>query len=229
MTKFAFVLFALVSSAAFAGEETAPNDYYRVANVSVREVVPTAEEMAVGYLTLPLIETPKAGVLDWVSTVDWNAMQLLGEKVLQIVKAGAPVVNIKRDTVAVVPAGVTAWQQLAGWQAPVVKAYEVKVTNYLGADVVDLRLKVSASWGGGIDGRGKYLANVQVVPSSTRVLWGWSLDLWTENQEPVNAGSFENPVAALGFEVRYKVTTMLNEMNGAQSYYITGAGEMLAL
>jgi hypothetical protein len=138
-------------------------------------------------------------------------------------------VNIKRDAVSVMPLGVQTWHQLAGWQAPVTKVYNVAITNYLGMNVVDLRLKVSGMWGGNVDGKGQYLANVMVVPVNTRVLWGWTLDLWTENREPVNNGTMEAPRAGLGFDIRYKATTMLNELNGTQDYFITGDGNILAL
>lgn len=225
LTNLFLVVLALTASVASAAE--VPADYYKAKKVTVTEVVPTAAEIASGYLQPNPIENN--GLLEELASIDWNAMILVGQKVIELVKAGAPVVNIKRDAVSVVPMGVQSWQQLAGWQAPVTKVYNVKVTNYLGMDVVDLRLKVSGMWGGSVDGKGQYLANVMVVPVNTRVLWGWTLDLWTENREPVNNGTLEAPRAGLGFDIRYKATTMLNELNGTQDYFITGDGKILAL
>lgn len=226
MKQILFVLSIALSVPAFA-QETPPAAYYQVSSVTVKEVVPTAEEIASGYLLVaPQLQM---GVLEDIGQMDWNALWLLGQKVIEVLKAGAPVFNMKRDAVAVVPKGLTDWQQLAGWQAPVTKAYEMKISNGLGMDVVDLRLKVSAMHGGNLNGRGQYLANVMVVPTATRVLWGWSVDLWTENRDPVNTGSLEMPTAGLGFEIRYKATTLFNEINGAQDYFVTGDGQLQQL
>jgi hypothetical protein len=223
VASLSLVAFSAASYAADAKTEA----YYKVSKVTVKEVVPTAAEIASGYVDMAA--APQEGLIEELANIDWNAMVLVGQKVIELVKAGAPVVNIKRDTVSVMPMGVQTWQQLAGWQAPVTKAYNVTITNYLGMNVVDLRLKVSGMWGGNVDGKGQYLANVMVVPASTRVLWGWTLDLWTENREPVNTGSVQAPRAGLGFDIRYKATTPLNELNGTQDYFITGDGKIQAL
>jgi hypothetical protein len=226
MTKNITLLLGLLALAPVASLAAENTDYYKAAAVTFTETVPTAEEIAAGYLAPT---QPPATFLDDSATLDWNTMVLIGEKLIQIIQAGKPVVNIKRDAVAALPLGVTNWQDLAGWQAPVTKVYTVKVTNYLGMDVVDMRLKVSAMWGGSRDGRGQYLANVLVVPSNLKVLWGWNLDLWSENRDPVNSGTLEAPKAGLGFDIRYRVTTMINELNGTQDYFVTGDGNILAL
>lgn len=221
------LLVALTLTASVASASEVPADYYKADKVTVTEDIPTAAEIASGYIQPS--EFQNNGLLEELAGLDWNAMILVGQKVIELVKQGQAVVNIKRDAVSVMPMGVENWQQLGGWQAPVTKVYNVKVTNYLGMDVVDLRLKVSGMWGGNVNGKGQYLANVMVVPVSTRVLWGWTLDLWTENREPVNNGTLEAPRAGLGFDIRYKATTMLNELSGTQDYFITGDGNILAL
>jgi hypothetical protein len=203
-------------------------DYFRAKKVTVTEGVPTAAEIAAGYLAPTPSTLQTLSAID-LKNLDWNAMVMIGEKVIDILKAGRPVVNIQRDSVAVVPGGVADWQLLAGWQVPVTKIYNFTIQNYLGMDVVSLRLKVAAMWGGNLSGKGQYLANVNVVPEATRVLWGWNLDLWTENHAPVNAGSVDAPVAGLGFDIRYKATTLINEMDGASAYYVTGDGKINAL
>jgi hypothetical protein len=196
-------------------------DFYRLSPLTIKEVVPTAEELYSDYLA-PAAITP-APVFQ---TIDWATLNLIGQKIIQIIQAGKPVVNVKRDAVAVVPQGITAWSQLSGWQAPVTKVYSVTAKNYLGLTVVDLRLKVSANYGGGIDGRGKYLANLVVVPSSIYLLWGFSLDVWSEHQDPVNVGSSASPVAGLGFDLRFRYGSPLNETQGSQDYFVSGTGEI---
>jgi len=222
------LFFALVFAAPALASAHGPNTaaYHQVGGVSFTEVVPTAAEIASGYLEAPAFDS--LSPLD-LANVDWSQLILVGEKVIELVKRGAPVVNIKRSSVSVLPLGSQAWQQLAGWQVPVTRVYTLAVKNALGVTVVDLRLKVSSMWGGNFDGRGKYLANVQVLPVAVKVLWGWSLDLWTESQDPVNAGTKVDPIAGLGLELRYKIGTALNELNGTQDYYLTGDGKILEL
>lgn len=220
------VLAAPVSFAAdakVAAVDANADAYYQVSEVKFTEVVPTAEEIAAGYL---LPNNPSADLLEDIAGLDWNTMVLLGQKFIELVKAGAPVLNVKRDAVAVVPQGVQAWQQLGGWQMPVTKVYQMSVVNGFGSNVVDVRVKVSAMWGGNVAGRGQYLANVLVVPANLQVMWGWSLDMWSENSDPVNTGSFEAPNAGLGFEVRYTAKSPLTEITGSQDYFVTGAGQI---
>ena len=220
----AFVFSLVLSSVGFAADSSTA--YFEPAGISITEEVPTAEDIAASYLEPS--QNP-SDFWDGAQAMEWGTMVLIGEKVIEIVKAGAPVVDIKRTAVSVVPAGVLGWNQLSGWQAPVAKIYNVVVTNGLGMNVVDLRLKVSAMWGGNLMGRGQYLANVLVVPTNTRVLWGWNLDLWSENGEPVNTGTFEQPRAGLGFDIRYRMKTYLNELNGAQDFFVTGDGQISQL
>lgn len=198
--------------------------FYSLAPISVQEVPPTPEELYSDYLP-PIGVYPPLSPLD----IDWGTVNLIGQKVVEIIKAGRPVVNVRRDGVAVLPFGVTAWSQLGGWQLPVTKVYRVTATNYMNIAVVDLRLKVSASYGGGLDGRGKFLANVVVVPTSIQVMWGFSCDVWSEHHAPVNMGTQADPVAGLGFDLRYRYGSLLSETTGAQDYFVSGDGEIKEL
>lgn len=213
------VVFSSVASFAHADQTHVP-PAYRVGPLEVREVVPTPEELYSDFVA----PEPVAASGAEFQSIDWNQVVLIGRQVIEIIKEGKPVVNVRRDAVAAVPAGVRAWEELNGWQAPRTKVYSVTAKNYLGLTVVDLRLKVSANWGGGMNGKGKYLANVVVVPSSIYVLWGFQCDVWTENREPVNAGTKANPVAGLGFDVRFKYGNALNVQEGTQDYFVKGDG-----
>lgn len=221
-----FIAF-LVVSALFVAQAAKAEDQrsLEISSVTFTEVVPTAAEL----YSDALVKTNKAAVLQSFdfTNLDWSQMVMIGEKIIEIVKAGAPVVNIKRDAVSVVPAGVQSWEQLSGWQAPVTKVYEVGAVNGWGMNVVKMRLKVSAMYGGGVDGRGQYVANVIIVPTELVVQWGFNVDLWSENRAPVNMGTLANPTAGLGFDIRYKVTSLLTQINGTQDYFITGKGEIL--
>lgn len=225
-------LASLVAQQALANDELNLQDElaFQISDVQMTEVVPTAAELYSDAITpkarqprLSDVKVPDANAFT-IGGIEWSTLVTIGEKLIEIIKAGAPVVNIKRDVVSVVPQGITSWEQLSGWNVPVTKVYEVKATNGWGSDVVKVRLKVSAMTGGGIDGRGQYVANVTIVPTEIVVQWGFSLDVWSENRPPMNMGSLAQPVAGLGFDVRYKVKSMFTEKNGTQDYFITGAG-----
>ena len=220
---------SLPFSVSLASDAVSPeevyNSYMTADTVQIEEVIPTAEELYSDWLDSAQGVLPDQAPEE-MQGISWDQMVLIGEKLIEIIKAGAPVVNIKRDSVSVLPAGARDWQQMAGWKAPVTKVFAVQLKNLWGNVVVSFRLKLSAMHGGTYNSRGKYLANVVLVPSQVYVAWGWNLDVWSENRDPVNTGTVKNPVAGLGVDLRFKVKSMLNELQGAQDYWITGAGEM---
>lgn len=230
------VLFLLVGTTAFAGnsyqirskapmtEAATDSRFYQLKAAKIQEVVPTAEEIY-GFTAEQAEQAEVKAPATFLEDIDINKIILIGEKVIELIKRGAPVVNIKRDVVYAIPKGLE-WQQLTGWQLPVTKVYQVQIVNGLNMNVVDARVKVSSMYGGSYMGKGQYLANVVVVPTSVKVLWGFSLDLWTENREPINMGQVEAPIAGLGFDIRYKVTSWATEINGTQDYFVLGSGDI---
>jgi hypothetical protein len=223
MNRIAFACFSylLVSPAAHAAPVS---DFYRLRPATVREVVPTSQEL---YVPNPRARPDvTASLPTGLSEIDWNTLIAVGEKVIQLIQAGKPVVNVTRDAVSVLPAGATQWNLLNGWHAPVTKVFEVTAKNYLGMTVIDLRLKVSANYGGGLDGRGKFLANVTVVPSQIYVLWGFTCNVWSEHHDPVNLGTTADPVAGLGFDLRYDYGSAMSKETGTADYFVTGSGEI---
>ncbi len=196
--------------------------YYNLQPMEIREVPPTPQELYSDSVAPAQVASVKTEGLD----IDWGTLITIGEKVIQLIEAGKPVVNVTRDTVSVVPGGITAWDQLSGWNAPITKVYSVTAKNYLNMTVIDLRLKVSAMYGGGLNGRGKFLANVIVVPSSVYVMWGFNCSVWSEHRDPVNLGAKDNPVAGLGFDIRYSYGSVVNTQNGTADYFVTGNGQI---
>jgi len=212
----ALSLIAVFSSTTLHGAMA--SDYYDISEFKVQEVVPTAEELYSELIQPREIQEPE------LHSIDWSQLVLLGEKLIEIIKSGRPVGNVRRDAVAVVPSGIQAWDRLTGWKSPVTKVYGIIAKNKLGVTVIDLRLKVSAMYGGSLNGKGRYLANVIVVPSSISIAWGFNCDVWTENRNPINMGTSANPVAGLGFDIRFRYGSALKEMIGAQDYFVTGDG-----
>lgn len=213
----------ILFSVSVQAEENTEADKLAITEVIVTEEVPSAEEY---WGFMPQAEEPAPIPEDEFQGIDWDKIVRIGRELIEIIKANQPVVNIKRDTVAAIPAGISDWQVLAGWQVPVTRVFRVWMKNAYGMTMVDIRLKASAMYGGNYQDRGRYLANVIIVPTQVVVHWGVTLDIWSEVREPVNVGSMAQPVAGLGFDLRYRAKTMMSEINGAQDYFITGNGDM---
>lgn len=223
MKKTYFVLSALALAAsvsAVSASAAESNDFYTLKPAVVKEVPPTPEELYSGSAAIPQRPAPILQGLD----IDFGSMIEIGEKVLQLIAEGRPVTNIQNQSVSVIPSGLSTWQQLNGWQPPVTKVYSVSVQNLMGMTVIDMRIKVSANWGGGLDGRGKFLANVTMVPSSVYVMWGFTCNVWADHQDPVNVGASDNPVAGLGFDIRWQWGNVVNMQTGTQDYFVSGDG-----
>lgn len=231
-------LFGLLSTgiahAGVGSSQRMDKKYFEVSSVTVQEVVPTAQELYLTGLDFEELQQQQQDLgvtpsdLSDVGVV-LDQMIVIGRKVVEILKAGQSVVDIKRDATAVVPFGVKEWGQLAGWKVPVTKVLQVQVKNFYGMTMIDMRLKVSAMYGGNFKGKGNFLSNVILVPSTVVTQWGFNLDLWTESRAPVNMGSNQDPIAGLGMDIRYKVKTLITEINGTADYFVTGKGEILPL
>jgi len=224
MKKLNLALSLLVLALASPAARAEADDFYKVGPLEVREVMPTAEELYSDAIFTDL-EIPQSPL----AAIDWGTVTLIGEKVIKIIQAGKPVGNVKRDAVHVLPEGLNSWNQLGGWKAPATKVFSLTAKNYMGITVVDLRLKVSMNYGGSVDGRGRYLANVLVVPTSVYVLWGFNCDVWTEHHDPVNLGTRSSAVAGLGFDIRYRYGSALSEQIGTQDYFVSATGEIKEL
>lgn len=226
------VLFGLGVIAVSASAEVVKKDPREIAEVKFGEVVPTDEELFLSQETFDQnfrTTTLGDGLDDAGVYID--KLIMIGQKVVDIVKAGAPVIDVKNDAVHVVPQGINAWQALAGWKTPVTKVYALSMKNGFGMTVIQIRLKLSATGGGNYDGQGKYLSNVYMVPTSLYSMWGFYLNVWMENRPPVNVGTKSSPTAGLGVDLRYKVSSALpiTAVTGAQDYFVTGDGSLQAL
>ncbi len=221
-------LFVIASLTVFIGlfslnNAQANRDPLEGAHFEIQEVAPTAAEL------VPELSSRGMNVTDVPAVDEFSQMMVIGRQIFDVIKAGEPVVNIQRDTFSVVPAGITEWNQLHGWEAPVTRVYNVNLVNGLHRSMVELRLKISAVPGGQLNGKGHYLANVIIVPTLIQVGWGVKLDVWSEAQKPVNVGTLSDPIAAIGVDVRFKAKTLLNEVNGTQDYFIRGDGNVMTV
>lgn len=157
-------------------------------------------------------------------SLDIGLILNVGTKLWEIISANKPVVEVATYTAAALPKGAVDWRQLSGWQPPEARTYGFSAKNVYGVTVINVKYQVVWTYGGGVDGAGRYLANVKVSPLLVEAAWGYKFSLGVEFAEPVNAGTGHDPVAGLQAALHWKVKTVMKESQGTSQYYVQGDG-----
>ena len=153
----------------------------------------------------------------------------IGQKIWKIVDDGKPVVNAQEMRASAVPQGITSWQQLQGWNAPISRTYRLQYTNLYGITVVDYSFKVTYTYGGNFNGKGNYLTNVSVAPAALNVLWGYTAESSAYVPSVINLGTSADPVAGMELQVKWHVKTLLVDDQGQAGYFVDGKGNYRSL
>lgn len=162
-----------------------------------------------------------------LTDIGWGEIINIGQTVWKIIEAGKPVVNVTTPPEAfALPRGITCWTDLDSWQMPQSKSYEVDYKNLLGMQVVSFRVRLQYIYGGGNDGVGKYLANVSVFPSDLSVSWGYTFNADVETEQPLNLGSSANPMAGLGLNLKWSVSTVMKQNQSSVHFFVRGDGQV---
>lgn len=164
-----------------------------------------------------------------LSMADLNEIIAIGKEVWELVKTGKPVVDVRRDEIAILPLKVECWRHLEGWRNPVVKAYRTRLKNLMGITVVDFTYKVISYSGGSYRGVGQYLARVSVVPVNTYVAPWWEFNANVRVPGIFNYGTVDNPVASVEVEISYSVRTVLTHLDQVDNFLVKGSGDLLKL
>jgi hypothetical protein len=172
--------------------------------------------------------TPE-GVSNWVAALD--RIVNLAEKVMTIIARNQPVVNVSVNYANAIPQGITHWTQLQGWNPPSTRRYAFRCNNLLGMEVVNIVYQVHWTHGGNYNGAGRFLTGVTVEPISINTVWGWNVDLTAEVPDSTiaNVGTTENPVASMQVQLRWKIHTVLNDLQQRSIFYVQGDGLMTTL
>ena len=219
------VFFAAVGMipAAHATADTATDldsQYFTITNIETHEI-PTEQ---------PLLEAPflnQSALPDiGVSIAD---IVNIGKEIWTIIQDNKPVVNVSTDHASALPKGITEWTSLAGWQAPQAKTFQTTFTNAYGINVVTFEYRLTYTGGGNYRGKGKYLANVTVVPSNLYVAWGYKFTAQATIPSITNAGTTQSPLAAAEILVKWDIDTVINHIEQSADYYVRGDGTFQAL
>ena len=207
--------------------------YLSIAKVQLKEVPVDTHQMSSFVTTLPA-GYPGAVALgnDLITAVgpvlansaNPAAWITLGQKAWQVVVANRPVLNVTSARVSVLPVDKTQWARMSGWQAPVARSFTLTATNLMGLEVVSQTYTISYNYGGQLNGKGAYLANATIIPSSITVAWGYTLDSSVEVGQIVNLGNTENPVPGIQLQLKRSIKTILKQDDDVDAFFIKGTG-----
>ena len=154
--------------------------------------------------------------------VDVDAIVNMAQKAWEIIKANAPVAQVKFHFANALPKGVNESSALAGFSDLQSKSVRIWGTNMWGATVYDVTLTAVHQYGGQYEGKGQYLETVSVIPSNLSVMWGYTVNYSVENITTTNGGTAENPVAKMALHAKFKVETVMQKNETNTVYQFSG-------
>jgi hypothetical protein len=208
------------------------------------EPITNSSDLLIKSVSVEEVSTPSTVIVDEVSSFDpigsLNEISLIldgllgiGKKIWPIIEGGKPVVTTNlAPAVSIIPnidGKNVVLNDMANWSIPKVKSYRVAFQNYWGNDVVAFTYTVIFQHGGSYNSVGKYVTTLKVIPSDIYTSWGFNFNATSELVGISNVGSKTSPVASGVVQVSYKVTSVLNEVSRAQSFYIDGNGNINVL
>ncbi|MEF3279389.1 MAG: hypothetical protein K6357_00245 [Elusimicrobiota bacterium] len=150
----------------------------------------------------------------------------IAQKIWEIIEKNQPVVNINVNYANAIPYGVQHWTQLQGWSKPATKKYSFSAKNLYGVEVVKVTYQVHYTYGGNLQGKGKFLTGVTVEPISVETAWGYKVSLTAEVPDSTiaNVGTHEDPIASMQVQLKWTIHTALKDAQQKAVYYIQGDG-----
>jgi hypothetical protein len=92
--------------------------------------------------------------------------------------------------------------------------------------MIDCEYKVTFTYNGAYQGKGKFLTAVSVVPTKVTVGWGYNfyMSASVPDSTITNVGTDKNPIAAMQLKLAWKTATVIKEVDGTSVYYVQGDG-----
>jgi hypothetical protein len=214
-------LSAVVSTQSFAQDNSHNEGYYKIKNITVKEV---AEEVSNSAFQVQSDCTTPADAAVGTDMLSIGEIINIGKTIWAIIEAGKPVTNSKFDTANALPGGAKCWTELQGWSAPQYKTYNVQYKNGFDMTVVDFTYRVIYTTNGNVNGVGSYITNATVIPASLNVAWGFQFNVQANVPAVTNIGTSQNPLAAMQINLHWSVDSTITHDEKTQSYFITGDG-----
>lgn len=206
-----------------ANTDQAQNKYYSIKSVEVKELT----EQRFKPLARPLCEPsirPQGTDIPAFDGITLDDIINLGQKIWTIVEKNKPVVNLKIQKADALPNGVKEWMDLECWQIPESRVYRVSYKNGFGMTVVNIAFRVNYTYGGRVNGQGRYLSQVTVLPAQLDVAWGFKVTGEVRIANVTNAGTKAFPVGAIQMDVNWVISTPVKYSESTETFYVRGDG-----
>lgn len=148
-------------------------------------------------------------------------------KIWQIIKENKPVLNARGKRASALPRGLARWDSLSGWSAPRATTYRVRYKNLYGIEVVKLEYRLVHSYGGGVNGRGRYITNAAIQYQNVEVMWGFIFNAHVEVPQVLNLGTHRSPVAGMEITLNWNIDTRpisIKKGKYSSSFFVYGDG-----
>ena len=149
--------------------------------------------------------------------------------VWKIVEGNQASANLSSQRLSILPVNRAERDQVAGFRRPITRGFTVTLRNKMGVEVVNYKYAVSFSYGGNVNGRGRYIENLNVIHSELNVVWGFNFDAEFVTGRIENHGTRTNPIAAIPGEVRWKVKNIMTNVRKSNAFWISGNGDFVRL
>jgi hypothetical protein len=207
-----------------AAEATDDVRHLTIGAVKVREITDEVAPLDERDLPLP----PAGGPVDEADLI-LDKIIHMGKKVWAIIAANKPVVNVRTDSASALPEGARGWESLEGWQLPRARIFRITWENLYGIEVVNFSFRVLYTYGGNVNGKGRYLTRVTIVPRELSVAWGYTFNADATVPSVVNTGTRRDPVAGMELMLKWSVDTVMKHNEGTASFFVQGDGQFTDL
>lgn len=154
----------------------------------------------------------------------------LGIMVFNLVQANQPQVQAETHRISVLPpATPETWEKMSGWTGPHIRTFQLQSKNRAGSTITNFQYKLIYYANGSLNGKGAYIANLQVVPEVVDVGWGFKFDVGFEVGDIINVGTPEDPIAGLHFQLQWKLHSAMKRVQGIDSYFLTGDSNLTVI
>ena len=210
-----------------------PQKYYSVSKISVSEIKKAnlmapeyADELYekdLYYQNIPGDPIERVGRVISIA----RDLVALGEDIYRLVIKGKPSNMTSYAPISVVPrvnGEIVDILDTERWSAPVKRTFQIVYKNLYNTEVVVFRYSVLYSYNGSYNGKGAYLAAVQIIPESVKTLFGFDFTATMKLGGIVNQGTKADPIAAATLLMEYTVSSIMNAYNKVDTYFVTGRG-----
>lgn len=148
----------------------------------------------------------------------------VGQKIWEVIRNNQPVINVKTQSISVLPDVSPNWTEMETWRGPMAKSYTISAKNLYGATVISHTYTVAFHYGGSLDGRGQFLANATIIPTNVSVSWGFTLNSQVNTGQPLNTGTRANPIPGVDLSLEWSMSSVLKKMQGVDQFHVRGDG-----